>query len=179
MPAFDFNRKDGESPQPVPAGNYEVMICRSDFKLTRSGGEQLILGVKIISGAYTGRQIFHAINVAGSDAACAFGRKKLAKLLEALNLEKIEETEELHDRPLMAVVEIEHSLDYDPKNVVNGWHRLEDNGEASRAASAAPAAAKDQAKRRFQQSMKSNSGAAPAASDRRTTAQIIDDNIPF
>jgi hypothetical protein len=182
MPVFDFSQKDGESPAPVPKGIYEVEIHTSDFKETRAGGERLVLGVDIMSGPFAGRRIFSSINSAGySDGALAFGRKQLAKILKALSIPKISGTEELHDQRLMATIGIEYSDEYGDKNSVDGWHPFD--AEISRAAAAAPAASsapaaplKEQARRSF---MNSDTPTKPAEPDRRTTAQIVDEDIPF
>ena len=181
MPAFGFNRQDGETPAPIPAGRYETIIRSSDFKLTRSGGERLVLGVDVIAGSYTGRRIWHAINVAGSDGAINHGRRALAKLLGALKLDKIEDTEELHGKPLMADVRIESSFGYDDKNTIDDWHPLEDKGArqglepAAPVARAAPAAQDAQARRTFM----NNGNQAKSATPKPTAAEICGEDIPF
>jgi hypothetical protein len=199
MPTYDFDQKDGETFPPVPGGRYEVVVRTSEFKTTRSGNEQLVFMTEILAGEYTGRQIPYPIMTYGSDAGVAFGKKKLSKLLKALGIPKIHETSELHGKPLLAEVEIEISTgSWDDKNNIVAWYPLE-NSEGGLTARAAPAprrnylsngepapsaapsadALKDQAKNRFQQSMRANNSAAPAAPDKRTTAQIVDEDIPF
>jgi hypothetical protein len=197
-PTYDFDQKDGETTL-VPGGRYEVIIRDSDFKTTRAGNEQLVLTVEILTaGEYAGCKISHPIMTYGSDAGVAFGKKKLSKVLKALGIPKIHETSELHDKPLLADVEIEISTgSWDDKNQIVAWYPLEGDGETTRAAprrnylsngepapdkaAAAPSAdaLKDQAKQRFQQSMRSNNSTKPAEPDRRTTAQIVDEDIPF
>jgi hypothetical protein len=173
MPSFGFNKKDGETPAPIPVGDYEVMIRSSDFKETKSGGERLLLGVDVIAGTYAGRRIWHPINTQGSPGAISHGKKALAKLLEALGIDEIKETEELHDLPVVAMVDIEKSYEYDDKNTINGWRRIEDNGEASRAAPL-----KEAARRSFLSNGQPAPAAKPAA-PRLTAAQIVDDEMPF
>ena len=129
--SFDANSVEITSRDPIPAGIYEALICDSEVRPTRSGnGKGINLTFEILSGPHKGRKVFAWINFQHPKAeAQRIGQEELARICKAVGVEKLTETEQLHNKPLMITVALDKD---DPtRNVIKGY----------KAKAAAPAAA--------------------------------------
>lgn len=107
--------------EPLPDGQYEVIISRSEMRDTKAGdGEMLVLTFEVIEGDYEGRLLWENINLVNkSDVAERIGRSKLASICKAVNVMAPEESEDLHDKPLVITVRRDKK---DPtRNVIKGY----------------------------------------------------------
>jgi hypothetical protein len=87
MPTFNFNKRDGEQPPPVPPGSYEVAIKSSELKFRElTGDKYLLLGVDILSGPYQGHRLWESLTMQGKGTY--YGKRDLAKILAIFGLKK-------------------------------------------------------------------------------------------
>jgi hypothetical protein len=94
---------------PLPEGDYEMMVVKSASKATRAGnGHYLELEMQVISGNYSGRRHWERLNLDNpSEKTVKIAQEQLAKLCMALGLDDVSDSEELHDRPFIAEIGID------------------------------------------------------------------------
>jgi hypothetical protein len=114
MAKFNFNASTitpapSRSFEPLPAGEYEMMILDSAVKATKAGnGHYIELTMQVVSGTHSGRRLWERLNVDNPNkTAQDIAEQALAKLCLAVDVQDMEDTEELHDIPFIAVVEID------------------------------------------------------------------------
>lgn len=142
MATFNFNASTIEPMQPrsfgpLPAGDYEFIIAKSDVKPTRAGtGHYLELEMQVVSGEHTGRRHWERLNIDNPNkTAQDIAEAALASLCFAVGVTNMEDTVQLHDIPFIAHVEIDRR---EPdKNKIVGYVNA---GAAAVAAVAKPAA---------------------------------------
>ena len=128
---FDASAIDTSSHDPVPAGTYEAVVSASEIRATKSGnGKGINLTFEILSDPAKGRKVWAWINFQHPKAeAQRIGQEELARICKAVGVDKLTETEQLHNKPLMITVALDKD---DPtRNVIKGY----------KAKAAAPAAA--------------------------------------
>jgi len=103
-------------------------IKKSEIKKTKAGtGLRLNMQVEIeeskLNGEdYAGRLVFIGLNIKNpSDQAVAISEKELAAICDAVGLDEVAETEELHDISFGFTLKIEKSEGYDDKNVIKKY----------------------------------------------------------
>jgi hypothetical protein len=114
MAKFNFNSATVEpmpsrSFDPLPRGEYEMMIVKSDVKATQAGtGHYIELEMHVLGGEHSGRRIWERLNVNNPNkTAQDIAEAALASLCHAIGVTEIGETEELHDTPFIARVDID------------------------------------------------------------------------
>lgn len=134
----------------IPAGDYEAMVTASQQKATKDGtGSFLELTLEIQSGQYQGRRLWDRLNLQNKNPkAVEIAQKQLAMLCHATGVMQVNDSEQLHNRPVIAKVSAKHD-DYsgEIRNEVKGYKaKVAANNSfvaAPRAvATAAPVAAK-------------------------------------
>ena len=131
MPALNFKASEIQFEErssgtygPLPAGEYEVMIVKSDTKTTKSGnGSYLELEMHVISGEHTGRRHWERLNLDNpSLQTVKIAQEQLARLCVALGLDQVNDSEELHDKPFVA----EFAIDKKDatRNVIWGYRAI-------------------------------------------------------
>ena len=131
MPALNFKASEIQFEDrgsgtygPLPAGEYEVMIVKSDTKTTKSGnGSYLELEMHVISGEHTGRRHWERLNLDNpSLQTVKIAQEQLARLCVALGLDQVNDSEELHDKPFVA----EFAIDKKDatRNVIWGYRAI-------------------------------------------------------
>ena len=110
---LDFNADEVEVVDddfsPLPPGNYPVIVESSEFKETRAGnGKFLLLQLMVIDGKGKNRKLFDRLNLENPNPqAVEIAKKQLASLCRAMGKQKIADSSELHDNPVVARVEIQ------------------------------------------------------------------------
>jgi hypothetical protein len=108
--------------EPIPAGDYLVQIVESEIGPTKSGNGQILkLTLEILSGEYERRRIWERINIVNQNPdAQRIAQQQLKKLCDALGTGPIQDSEELHFKPVNIHVEIrqDKSGQYGPQNVI-------------------------------------------------------------
>ena len=127
---------------PLPAGEYEMMIVKSETKPTKANtGHYLELEMHVISGQHSGRRHWERLNLDNPNAqAVKIAQESLAKLCMAIGLDDVEDSEQLHDQPFVAEIGIDKKDDQ--RNVIWGYKSIGGLAAKPKAAPApAPAAA--------------------------------------
>ncbi|CAB4136557.1 Protein of unknown function DUF669 [uncultured Caudovirales phage] len=146
MATFNFNANSVEPMQPrtygpLPAGDYEMIIVKSDVKPTKAGtGHYLELEMQVIAGESSGRRHWERLNVDNPNKqAEEIAKEALAALCFAVGVTDMEDTVQLHDIPFVAHVEIDRK---EPdRNRITGYATTKSSAPAPVARPAAPAPA--------------------------------------
>jgi len=126
MPVFDFDVSTYEAPkktsfEPLPPGDYNAIITDSQMKITKAGtGEYLELTIQVIDGAHSGRRLWERLNVVNANkTAEEIARSQLNGIKLACNVDKLENSEQLHDTPFVLSLDIDRR---DPtRNKIMGY----------------------------------------------------------
>ena len=133
MAVLNFNAKEVDIGQDsgkdgfsvIPAGKYVAMITDSELKTTRDGtGKYLQLTFQITEGQYTRRLIWDRLNLMNkNEQAVEIAKRDLAKICRALSLDAIQDSEELHGKPMKIDIKIRPaSGNYGESNEVSGYY---------------------------------------------------------
>ena len=107
-----FNTADVEDSEfeLLPPGEYECMILESEMKAT-SAGDGAYLQMKIQTKE--GRILFERLNIQNKNQqAVDIAYRTLKKMCEAIGKTSIRDTNELHNKRFIAVVEVEKGKPY-------------------------------------------------------------------
>lgn len=117
---FNLNEEEypSESLEPVPQGDYLVQVVDEKTKMTKSGGEMIVLTWEILDPErFAGRKIFENLNLFNAnETAQRIARERIASIMRAAGLKGISNTEQLRYIPLTASVVIKQDAGFDPKN---------------------------------------------------------------
>ena len=94
--------------QPIPAGEYTVVIKSAEIKPTKAGtGQYINVRFDITSEKYTGRVLFAIINIKNpSDVAEKIGRAQLGEIMRANNIISLQDTDQLIGATMIVKVAI-------------------------------------------------------------------------
>jgi hypothetical protein len=108
---------------PLPAGDYPVVITESELKTTKAGtGKYLSLKLQVLDGKYQNRILFDNLNIQNpSEVAQQIGQGTLSAICRAVGVMTPQDSSELHNKPLMATVKIENDQNGNPRNAVKGY----------------------------------------------------------
>ena len=124
MAQLNFNAAeiDTTSRDAIPSGTYEAVVTDSEMKATKNGlGMGINLTFEILSdGPAKGRKVFVWINYEHPKAeAQRIGREELASLCKAVGVAELNDTNQLHNLPLLITVGLDRN---DPtKNVIKAY----------------------------------------------------------
>lgn len=118
-PAEDFS--------PIPVGEYPMHIVDSEVKPTRAGtGHYAELTLEVLDGQYKGRRVWVRLNLDNPNPkAVEIAQRELSAICHATGKLKIDDTQELHYKPMLCRVDIEQREGYSPSNVVKSYKALE------------------------------------------------------
>jgi hypothetical protein len=108
---------------PVPEGEYEVMCEEAEEKNSQSGGVYIKAKFRVLGPTHANRVIFNNFNIVNrSDKAQEIGRRQLSTWARAVGKPNANDTDELLNRPCLAVVAVEAGDEkYGPQNRINGF----------------------------------------------------------
>lgn len=113
---------------PIPTGNYVAEVNRSEVKATKDGrGSYLSLSLKVLEGDFAGRLIFQNITLTNANAtAQTIGREQMAQLAGACGILNLQDSEQLHGKPIgiRVAIETDKSGQYEPRNTVKKFFPL-------------------------------------------------------
>lgn len=117
MAKLDFEFDSSEVPEPnfdpVPPGEYTVMIVGSDLQPTKSGGEMIVLEMDVQDGEHAGRKLFDRLNIKNDNAKTVeIAYRTLGSVVKAVGKKTIKDTEELHNIRLKIKVAVEPPTPY-------------------------------------------------------------------
>lgn len=104
---IDPNAQPQEDFAPIPSGEYLAIIIESDMKPTRNNdGQYLELAYRIVDGEYAGRQVWTRLNLDNKNAqTVAIANQQLAAIRVACGLQRVDQSEQLHNIPHVIRVE--------------------------------------------------------------------------
>jgi hypothetical protein len=155
MANFNFNAASVEPMQPrsyapLPDGEYEMMITKSDVKPTKAGtGHYLELEMQVVGGEHSGRRHWERLNVDNPNKQAEdIAKAALAALCMAVDVPDLTDTTQLHDIIFTAKVEIDRK---EPdRNRITGYASATDSAPAPAAKPAAKPAAPAAGKKPWQ-----------------------------
>lgn len=106
-----------DSYAPRPAGDYEVMITDSAMEQTADKTGQFIkLEYSIQNGQYAGGKFYDRLNVVNkSEKAQEIAYSTLRKIMEAVGVNSISDTEQLHNKRMIITVAVQEGKPYQDK----------------------------------------------------------------
>lgn len=92
---------------PLPSGDYPVVIVDSEVKTTKRGdGQYLELQMQVMSGPYSGRTLWSRVTLSNPNAtATQIGQQQLAQLRHATGVMQLTDSQQLHNIPVQARIE--------------------------------------------------------------------------
>lgn len=144
---FNFNAANAPAPTapeygPLPAGEYTMIITRTEIKPTKAGtGEYLECVMEVVEGKSAGRKHWERFNVSNPNKTAEdIAKAALGNLCMAIGLDNVTDTDQLHDRMFIAKVAIDRK---DPeRNRIMGYSPAAQSAPARPAAQPKPAAAR-------------------------------------
>lgn len=131
---FDANNeKPNEGFDPVPAGEYDVVIVKTDGDTTDNGKFRRIkLEMQILNGPQQNRKLFDRLNIAkapgytgpwgeGDQKALTIGRGNLSSLCRAVNVLTPKDSDELKAKPFRVKVTVKKSEEYGAQNNIAAY----------------------------------------------------------
>ena len=122
---------------PIPAGQYLVIITESEFKPTKNGvGQYLQLTFQVLEGEHKGRLLWSRLNLDNPNATTVkIARAELSAICRAVGVMAPKDSLELHNLPL--VIKVGHKKRADTGELTNVIKGYEKKGAAAQPASAA------------------------------------------
>lgn len=104
-------------------GKYLCMAVASQIKPTKSGtGDYLEITFEVLDGAGKGRKIWERLNIRNTNKkAEEISQRQLSALCRAVGISNLQDTDQLHNLPVVLDIEIEQREGYDPQNRVKGY----------------------------------------------------------
>lgn len=123
---------------PVPAGEYPVIITESEVRDTKNGlGRYLNLTLEIQGGQFQGRKLWDRLNLWNNNAkAVEIAQRQLAQACHAVGLLQVADSSELHFKPMIAIVRVSNEPGQNPQNEIRGYKPA--GGVAAQAPAATP-----------------------------------------
>jgi len=151
MVDLNFNAGDVDPAEEwtlLPVDRYTAIITDSEDVQNKSGsGSHLKLTFSIVEGKYTGRRQWARLNLNNdSEYAVDIARAELSAICHAVGVMQMNDTAELHNRPLVISVKHETKANFnngEPTAKVAGFYSVADNKAAAKKKAAPKPAADD------------------------------------
>lgn len=124
---FDASTVAQPSHDVLPAGNYEAVIIESAVNANKAGtGHYLALTFEVINGEHTGRRLWVRLNIDHPNAAAVqMAQQDLASICRACGLDKVSDSEQLHDIPMIVTVkETNDRTTGEPRADIKGYKAI-------------------------------------------------------
>lgn len=107
----------------LPKGKYLCMAVDSVIKPTKNGsGDYLEITFEALDGNGKGRKIWERLNIRNANKkAEEISQRQLSALCRAVGVMNLQDTDQLHNIPVMLNVDIEARDGYSPQNRVKGY----------------------------------------------------------
>jgi hypothetical protein len=127
------------APQPLPAGDYKVIIFESAGEAVSTGkGGMLHLKLRVIEGQYMNRELHYYLNLFHeSQTTVEIAQRQLSAICHVTGVFDLQNSQQLHNIPFIAVVEIQR--DNSSYNQIKGVRYL-DGSQPGKPGTAAVAA---------------------------------------
>ena len=143
---FNANEVEPQSGfEPIPAGEYEAVITRSEEKTTRNGlGQFLQLEFEIVGGDYNGRKLWTNLNLQNPNARTVeFARTELSAICRAVNVLQPKDPADLYNIPL--IISVKQKMNESTGEMGNAIKGYRDKGSAPKNPVAPTASAQQKA----------------------------------
>lgn len=110
LQGFDANTVNPDGMEPIPAGDYTMVITSSEQRQTKSqdGSWFLSLKLQVIDGPHKSRIVYANLNLGNkSEAAKAIAKTELSQICHATGVMKPNDSSELHNKPMIVTVTCE------------------------------------------------------------------------
>ena len=147
MVALNFNANNVAPSTPMellPPGEYVVQVTNSEMRQTKDGGgNYLWLEMDILDGEFSNRKIWDRLNLDNPNPTTSdVAYRTLSAICHATGVVNMEDSEELHVRPMIAVVKVQPPKNgYDASNQIKGYKPLDQQTQQPTPPSARQAAA--------------------------------------
>lgn len=136
MARLNFNTNSVEkrenSYQLLPAGWYTAQVTESELVPLNSGnGTALKLTFELLSDGYRNRKVWVRLNVQHNNPkAETIAQQQLRELCESIGLVQMQDTVELHNKPVQVKVKVRKSEDpqYEDQNEINAYMPVSGQG---------------------------------------------------
>lgn len=131
MAQLNFNAQDVAPQQSfdlIPAGWYTAVMVESELKPTKNGdGSYLACQFKIQDGEHNGRTVFDNLNINNPNPKTVeIAYSTLSSICHAVGMIKVQDSTQLHNRPLMLKVSIQPAKEqFSERNVIKGYKAVE------------------------------------------------------
>jgi len=107
----------------IPKGEYVAIIENTESKQSKNGSWYLSITWQIVEGQFSGRKIFQNLSLWSEDSTSKnIALSHLGGICNAISIQSCEETEVLHEKPMIIRVAIKPATNgYDEKNEVKGY----------------------------------------------------------
>ena len=115
--------------QPIPPSWQIAAITNSEFKdASRGNGKFLKLAFKILEGEHKGRMIWSNLNlIHTNETTKQIAKRELASICQALDLDSVLDSEELHGKPLKIKVVIRpETTKYPASNTIKAYKSVDE-----------------------------------------------------
>ena len=131
---IEFKVEEAPVRELVPDGDYVAEIIDSKEKISKAGNSYLSLTLSICEGPYEGRWVWDTLNINHpTESVRARARLTLGIITKAVGLVGIDDTSELHYKPLTIELESEPAQGkYKAKNVVRKYHKASTSDPAEK-----------------------------------------------
>lgn len=138
----DVSGVTASSFEPLPEGKYPVMITESTVEKSKTGSNYLKLRLEVIEGNRRGAVLFSNLNLWNASARAAeIAAEELKAICDAIGHPgNVQDSAELHNKPMLARVRIVQDPGYDPSNEIKGFSAYSSGGLGAPAAQHQPAA---------------------------------------
>lgn len=118
---------------PIPAGDYTCMIIDSDMKPTKNGqGQYLELIMQVIDGPYANRLLWDRITlVHPNNKTVEIAQRQLSAICHAVGVIQVQDSAQLHNRPIIVRVKFVQDQRYGDKNEVGSYKAIAGQQQSS------------------------------------------------
>lgn len=112
---------------PIPAGKYICQITESEIKSTKAGtGQQLVLTWEVLEGDFKGRKVWDRLNISNPNKqAEQISQAALSAICHAAGVLQLQDSSQLHNKPMRIRVNVKKSEGYEPSNEVKGYEAVQ------------------------------------------------------
>ena len=141
--AFDATQIAPRDNSPIPAGEYLAMIVASEWKTTKAGdGQYLQLEMQVIEGPHANRKFWERLNLNNKNVqAVEIAERTLSAICHAVGKLNANDSEILHDIPMVVKLAVEKGQNGNENTVVKGYKAIVKSDGPAPAQQAAPVTA--------------------------------------
>lgn len=112
---------------PIPSGKYICQIVESEITPTKAGtGQKLVLTWEVLDGEFKGRKVWDSLNISNpSKRAEQISQAALSAICHAAGVLQLQDSAQLHNKPMRIRVNVKKSEGYEPSNEVKGYEAVQ------------------------------------------------------